>query len=101
MRQQGLEPVKDRLVNTQKGRTFGGNLRGKGFAADGTAEGTYAITPFKAWNLKSKVPAKSHRLELVSHIAQNETLAQWQQGLKAATDDPTPPEEARRKSLEW
>lgn len=99
--QQGLESVKERLVNTQKGRTFGGILRGEGFVADGTTEGTYVITPFKAWNLKSKLPAKSHRLELVSHIAQTDTLAQWQQGLKAATDDTTSPEEARRKSLEW
>lgn len=101
VRQQGLEQVKAQLVNTQKGRTFGGVLRGKGFAAAGTAEGTYTITPFKAWNLKSKLPAESHRLELISHIAQTDTLVQWQQGLKAAMDDPTPPEESRRKSLDW
>ncbi len=30
VRQQGLEQVKDQLVNTQKGRTFGGILRGQG-----------------------------------------------------------------------
>jgi hypothetical protein len=101
VRQQGLEQVKDRLVNTQKGRTFGGILRGTGLVADGTTEGTYTITPFKAWNLKSAAPAKTHRLELVSHIAQTDTLAQWQQGLKAAIADATPPDEARRKSIEW
>lgn len=101
VRQQGLEQVKAQLVNTQKGRTFGGILRGDGLVADGTTEGTYAITPFKAWKLKSKLPAKSHRLELVSHIAQTDTLAQWQRGLQAAIDDRTPPEEARRKSREW
>ena len=39
VRQQGLENVKDQLVNTQKGRTFGGILRGEGFIADGTATG--------------------------------------------------------------
>jgi hypothetical protein len=33
VRQQGLEKVKDQLVNTQKGRTFGGLLRGDGFVA--------------------------------------------------------------------
>lgn len=99
--QQGLQGVKDRLVNTQKGRTFGGILRGKDFVADGTAEGVYAVTPFKAWKLTSKTPAISHHLELVSHIAQTATLEEWHQGLKARIDDPTPPEEARRKSLEW
>lgn len=101
VRQQGLESVKDRLVNTQKGRTFGGILRGGGFVADGTTDGKYAITPFNSWKLKSKLPAKNHRLELVSHTAQTETLGQWQQGLKAVSSDSTPPEEARRKSIEW
>jgi hypothetical protein len=34
VRQQGLEKVKDQLVNTQKGRTFGGNMQ----AAEGTTD---------------------------------------------------------------
>jgi len=101
VRQQGLQGVKDRLVNTQKGRTFGGILQGKDFVADGTAEGLYAVTSFKAWKLKSKMPTTSHHLDLVSHIAQTATLEEWKQGLKARTDAPTPPEEAKRKSLEW
>lgn len=101
VRQQGLEQVKDRLVNTQKGRTFGGILRGSGFVAAGTAEGTHVMTPFKAWNLKTKLPAKNHRLELVSHIAQTDSLAQWQQGLREVIGRMPSPEDARRKSVEW
>jgi len=101
VRQQGLEGVKNQLVNTQKGRTFGGILRGKGFVADGTSEGTYLLTPFTAWKLTSKQPAQAHRLELVSHIAQTDSLAQWQQGLKSKAADPVTPDEARRKSVDW
>jgi len=101
VRQQGLDRVKSSIVNTQKGRTFGGILRGKGFVADGTAEGIYTITPFKAWKLTSRTPSSSHRLELISHIAQTATLEEWQQGLKVKTDDPVSPEEARRRSIQW
>lgn len=101
VRQQGLESVKAQLANTQKGRTFGGVLRGDGLVAGGTTEGVHVITPFKGWLLRSGRPAEKHRLELVSHLAQTETLAQWREELKAKADEPTPPDEARRSSIKW
>ena len=54
IRQQGLESVKDTLMNPQKGRTFGGLLTGAGFAPAGTDEGKYILTPYKAWKLRSE-----------------------------------------------
>jgi hypothetical protein len=103
VRQQGLEAVKAQLANTQKGRTFGGILHGDGFAAAGTAEGRYLATPFQAWKLNSRQPATAHHLEVISHIAQTATLADWQAGLDAqiAAATPVAMEEARRKTQEW
>ena len=49
VRQQGLEKAREQLVDTQKGRTFGGVMCGDGFVGDGTGEGVYQNTPFKAW----------------------------------------------------
>ena len=65
IRQQGLEAVKDQIVNTQKGRTFGGMMSGEGFVAAGTTEGKYLRTPFKAWHLKSARPGTRHHLRMV------------------------------------
>lgn len=103
VRQQGLEAVKDRLTDTQRGRTFGGVLRGDGFAAAGTCAGRYLLTPFTGWRLRSQKPAVRHRLELVSHIAQTPTLAAWEQGLAerlaAVTSESV--DTARREALAW
>ena len=101
VRQQGLEAVKDQLVNTQKDRTFGGILRGGGFVSDGTSGGIYQGTPYTAWKLRSQREATSHRLELISHLAQTASLQQWQQGLQATLSDKTSPAEAGDQSRKW
>ena len=101
LKQQGLSAVKEQLANTQKGRTFGGILRGENFVADGTADGRYLDTPFTAWKLRSKQAAAKHHLELISHIAQTDTLAQWQEQLRAKINEKQPLEESRRMSREW
>ena len=102
VRQQGLESVKGQLVNTQKGRTFGGILQGEGFVADGTAEGTYVLTPFKAWRLRSSQAAVQHHLEVFTHLAQTDSLQQWRDALAAQAAAPEPAREAARQStLSW
>lgn len=83
VRQQGLESVKAQLVNPQQGRTFGGIFRGEGFLGDGTSEGRYLLTPYKAWRLRSAQAAPRHHLTLVTHLAQSPTLAAWRQALDA------------------
>jgi len=75
--QQGLESVKESLVNTQKGRTFGGMLLGENFVKSETAEGKYILTPFKAWKLKTQKPTKKFALKLYTHVAQTESLDEW------------------------
>jgi len=102
VKQQGLESVKDKLVNTQKNRTFGGILCGDGFVADGTVEGRYLDTAFTAWKLRSAKPATNHHLELLSYVAQTPTLAAWQEKLSAlaSASEPTR-DEARKQTREW
>ena len=102
VRQQGLEKVKDQLVNTQKGRTFGGLFQGEGFIANGTAEGKYQLTPFKAWRLRSTQPATRHHLRVVSHLAQTDSLEQWRDALSAQAAVREPGlETARQLTQDW
>ncbi len=102
VRQQGLEKVKDRLVNTQKGRTFGGILRGDGFVADGTTTGQYLRTPFTAWRLRSARPAKRHHLQVFTNVAQTESLQKWRDALDGMVAAREPSlDEARRATAAW
>lgn len=102
VRQQGLERVKDQLVDTQRGRTFGGVLSGEGFVADGTAAGTHVQTPFKAWRLRSAHPAERHHLRVTTHLAQTVTLEQWRNGLSALlASDAAVDADARRQTSAW
>jgi hypothetical protein len=101
VRQQGLEKVREQLADTQKGRTFGAILRGDGFIADGTGGGSYTITPFKSWKLRSREPGNRHHLEFISHVAQTRTFDAWKEGLRGIVNDKTPLDEARTRSLEW
>ncbi len=100
--QQGLEAFKGQITDDLRNRTFGGMLIGDGFKPGETSEGKYQTLPFKAWNLVSKEPRKTHHLRVVTHIAQTETQEAWQAELhasvKASANDR---EEAFRKTLAW
>jgi len=96
--QQGLAPVKEDLVNTQQGRTFGGILSGAGFRAAGTAEGKYIVTPYKAWKLRSDQPAQQHSLTLHTHVAQTKTLEAWMDALHALMNEVSLNAEAETRS---
>ncbi len=100
VRQQGLEKVKSELVNTQKGRTFGGILRGDGFIADGTAEGKYLATSFRAWHLRSDAPRQQHHLQVFSHVAQTDSLKQWLDAMTALAIAAEPTLEGTRQQTQ-
>lgn len=101
VKQQGLQSVKERLANTQINRTFGGVLQGEGFVADGTGEGSYLDTPYKAWNLRSERRQKNHALKIFTHVDQSETLDKWKGDLAAQVSEPVSDVEARKKTLAW
>lgn len=100
--QQGLEEFKNEITDDLRNRTFGGVMIGSGFVSDGTLEGIYQTQDFKGWRLRSEQPRRTHRLRVVTHIDQTETLAAWQSALTetvaASSGDH---ESARRGTLLW
>lgn len=80
--QQGLEKYKDEIPDDLLGRTFGGRLFGDNLVSAPNSSDEYIGTPFKAWHLVSKKPAKQHHIQVVSHIAQTKKLAGWKKGLE-------------------
>ena len=102
IRQQGLEAYRDQITDDLKDRTFGGVMLGDGFGPHTATEGRYQTKAFKAWAIRSKQPATSHRLRIITHIAQVPSVEQWQADLrqqaKASRDDR---DDARAKTLAW
>jgi len=81
LKQQGLEAFRDQVVDDLSNRTFGGLMTGAGFKQAGYSEGVYQAKKFGAWHLQSGRASKTHRLRVVTHIDQTETLAAWQADL--------------------
>lgn len=79
--QQGLAPYKDQIVNNISQLTFGAYLIGDNLVAAETNQGVYCGTPYKSWSLKSVTPATTHRVSVITHIRQAETLGEWIQEL--------------------
>ena len=87
--QQGLQASFDEINDDIKDRTFGGRLIGEGFEPAGEGTGTYVITPYRSWKIRSSAPGTSHRLRVVTHIDQAATVEDWKSDLEAlvqATD---------------
>ena len=81
--QQGLEEVRDQITNTQKGRTFGGILKGDNMVPAGNTEGKYVSTNFTGWQLKTQSKVKKHSMQVVMHTNQTKSLQQWDDELEA------------------
>jgi len=100
--QQGLEAYAENIYDDIEDRTFGGLLLGDGFKEDGTGEGTYQITPYKSWKLKSEEARKEHHLAIVMHIEQTEDLESWESSLfERAEAALSQNQEAFGKTVSW
>ncbi|MBR7719858.1 DUF5703 domain-containing protein [Hymenobacter properus] len=82
VQQQGLAAVKGQLYNPLQHLIFGGLLWGENMLPAGTTDGQYLRTPYRGWQLKSRVPARKHSLTLVLHTAY-ESAEQGHLGLLA------------------
>lgn len=80
--QQKLEPVADRIPDTQKDRTFGGLMRGDGMRPAGTSTGKYLNIPFKAHTIKTSNPVTKQRVVWVLHTAQEPSQEAWYLALR-------------------
>jgi hypothetical protein len=100
--QQGLNAVKDRMMNPLKNLCFGTLVRGDGFVAAGTGSGRYASTDFKAWALRSEAPAKRHEVRAYLHIDTVPSKQAWMEGVRRiAADDERAGEATREQTVLW
>lgn len=93
VKQQALEPIRDKLVNPLENLVWGGALVGDGFRLAGQAGGSYAETPFKGFRYVS-MAGKSHRLRACLHIDQVDKQDDWDASLQELIDL-SPAEDAR------
>ncbi|GAG43129.1 unnamed protein product, partial [marine sediment metagenome] len=86
VKQQKLEPVRDKLVNPLENLVWGGALVADNFALAGQTRGKYAECPFRGWKYVSKTPAKSHRIRVCLHIDQVRKQDTWDAALRKLID---------------
>lgn len=100
--QQQLAGVKDHLWNPLKHLTFGGYMKGDGMISNQTCKGRYMDTDFKGFRLKSKASARTHRLNVMLHTAQTETLDEWQKGLNKTIDEyDAQAQKEKKRTRQW
>lgn len=79
--QQGMEAVKSEMMNPLKNLTFGGSLLAEGVQYEGTTDGIYAGTDFRAWKFRTQKKQRNYRFAIALHTEQTEEVGQWEQGL--------------------
>ena len=76
VRQQQMEPVKDRLYNPLAHLTFGGRMQGEGFVLMDTVSGRYASTPYEGWIYVTAQPRRKSHLQIALCTLQG-SVADW------------------------
>ncbi|NDW12251.1 hypothetical protein D0T50_05025 [Bacteroides sp. 214] len=79
--QQGMDVVKDSMMNPLAHLTFGGKLRGNNLVYSGTQERTYAGTDYRAWRFRTSQPVRREYIRIALHTEQTESIEQWQHNL--------------------
>ncbi|MDO9373585.1 MAG: DUF5703 domain-containing protein [Ferruginibacter sp.] len=102
VKQQGLEAVKDELLNPIKDRQFGGWMEGEGMIPAGTTTGTYKDTDFKGWKLQNAHPRKSQEINIYLLNAQVPASDDWRSELVEKILKTKGKEKlASRTTIEW
>lgn len=79
--QQGMEAVKNQMMNPLAHLTSGGKIISSQLQFSGTHMGEYAGTDFKAWVLTSRKAEKKIQLMIALHTEQSENIEIWKTGL--------------------
>ncbi|GEL10512.1 hypothetical protein SAMN05192550_0449 [Flavobacterium glycines] len=82
VKQQKMESVKDQMMNPLANLTFGGFITGSNLKADGTYNGIYQDTDFKAYRLSSVKAAKKHQFQIQLYTNQSVDATLWNKELK-------------------
>lgn len=99
--QQKLERYKDQIVNNISQLTFGAYLTGENLVAAESGQGVYCGTPYKSWSLKSIKPTDMHRISVVTHIRQTETLNEWKRELDSLREKVITSKGNFKRNTEW
>ena len=98
---QGLNDVKDQMMNPLKHLTFGGRIYGDNLVAGKTYTGIYTDTDFKGWSLKSRKPAQEHQIRLALATLQCENPADWETMLNKTISKVQTDKKAKQKTRQW
>ena len=102
VRLQSMRQVKNEMYNPLRNLTFGGYFSGDNMIFSGTTEGCYLHTNYRSWNLESKKPSRSHRLEIGLVVEQTNTLEEWRLQLEALQKEAVATQKnTRNRTLEW
>ncbi|PRY55601.1 hypothetical protein B0I27_101575 [Arcticibacter pallidicorallinus] len=100
VKQQGMESVKDQMMNPIAGLCFGGLMQGANMTAAGTYLGRYHDTDFKGWKLKSRKPSKSHQVTVYLPVAKANEV--WTSKLKSLIQENQKAAKiAKRQTQNW
>lgn len=97
--QQGMDAVKEQMMNPLANLTFGGRLWGDHLRFVATEEGEYAGTDYKAWILRTPKPVRKEHIRIALHTQQTPDIAIWQQGLEATIGQISPQD--KKRSRQW
>lgn len=79
--QQGMDAVKDKMMNPIKNLTFGGMMYGNDLKYIGDAVIQQEVAPYKQFHFQSASPSRKHDVTIALYTAQTNTLGEWQKGL--------------------
>jgi hypothetical protein len=102
VKQQGLDPVKNKLWNPLKNLTFGGSMSAENMKPAGITSGKYADTEFKGWKLQSVKPSRKSHLKVYLHIENSASIKAWKDGLaKIENEAAAVQKSAQVKTIQW
>ena len=96
-----LESIQGQIWNPLRHRVSGGMMRGSDLEYVGTTDGTYCQTPYRAWNFKTKAPARRQQLEIFESVAQPATREEWKAGLLTLAAERPDALKLRAQTLDW
>lgn len=100
VKQQGLEQVRERMMNPLENLTFGGKLWGDHLKYTGVSEGEYAGTDYRAWVFKTEKPVKREHIRIALHTEQAEEMEQWHQQLEQTIASIRPAKD-KKQTRDW
>lgn len=97
--QQGMNSVKEQMMNPLSHLTFGGRLWGDHLRYIETQHGEYAGTDYKAWVFRTLKPIRKEHVRIAMHTEQTPCIELWHRGLNATINQISPQD--KKRSRQW